>query len=142
MVAYFAPNLFILTGETSPVYQQAGSAIQRHLGCSPAGQDFFSFWEPQARPVLMQHFHMSHASRRAFCLSSALRAKGSILLLATLLLPVAADDAGRARFIGLSLAEDRPVFGPEAETSLQQLRHIAFAQGSGEEHPAAARAAG
>lgn len=129
-VEFFAPNLFILTGDKrgSPVYQLAGSAIQHHLGCNPADRDFCSFWELQARPALMQHFHIADADRRAFTLSSTLRSQGSLLLLSTLLLPMTADDPGRTRFIGLSLAEYRPVSGPDAGKGLQQLRRIAFVQ--------------
>lgn len=129
-VEFFAPNLFILAGEKrgAPVYQLAGSAIQRHLGCNPADRDYCSFFEPQARTELMPHFHIAEASRRAFTLSSTLRSAGSILLLSTLLLPVTADDHGRMRFIGLSLAEYRPVMGPDAGTGRQQLRRIAFVQ--------------
>jgi hypothetical protein len=129
-VEFFTPNLFILTGEphASPVYQLAGSAIQRHLGCNPADLEFCGFWESQARPALMRHFHIAHASRRAFYLSSTLRTPDSILLLSTLLLPVAAEEAGKARLIGLSLAEYRPVSGPDSGTGRQQLRHIAFVQ--------------
>jgi hypothetical protein len=127
-VEFFTPNLFILTGEqhASPVYQLAGSAIQRHLGCNPADREFCGFWEPQARPALMRHFQIAHASRRAFYLSSTLRTQDSILLLSTLLLPVTAEEAGKTRLIGLSIAEYRPVYGPERGTGRQQLRHIAF----------------
>jgi hypothetical protein len=129
-VEFFAPNLFILTGEKrgSPVYQLAGSAIQRHLGCNPADQDYCGFFEPQARAELMRHFHSADASRRAFTVSSSLRSQGSILLLSTLLLPVTADDPGKIRFIGLCLAEYRPATGPDTGTSRQQLRRIAFVQ--------------
>lgn len=129
-VEFFAPNLFILTGDrrSSPVYQLAGSAIQRHLGCNPADRDYCGFFEPQARSALMQHFHIAEASRRAFTLSSTLRSGGSILLLSTLLLPVTADDPGKTRLIGLSLAEYRPVMGPDAGTGRQQLRRITFVQ--------------
>lgn len=133
-VEFFAPNLFILAGEKrgSPAYQLAGSAIQRHLGCNPADRDYCGFFEPQARSALMQHFHIAEASRRAFTLSSTLRSGGSILLLSTLLLPVTADDPGKTRLIGLSLAEYRPVTGPDAGpdagTARQQLRRITFVQ--------------
>lgn len=129
-VEFFAPNLFILTGDKrgAPVYQLSGSAIQHHLGCNPSDRDFCDFWELQARAALMQHFHLADAGRRAFTLSSTLRSKGSMLLLSTLLLPVTADDPGKTRFIGLSLAEYRPVSGPDTGRGLQQLRRIAFVQ--------------
>lgn len=138
-VEFFAPNLFILAGDkrSSPVYQLAGSAIQRHLGCNPADRDYCGFFDPQARIALMQHFRIAEASRRAFYLSSTLRSQGSFLLLSTLLLPVTPDDPGRTRFIGLSLAEYRPVTGPDAGVGRQQLRRIAFVQA---EQPAPARA--
>jgi hypothetical protein len=129
-VEFFAPNLFILAGEKrgSPAYQLAGSAIQRHLGCNPADRDYCGFFEPPARADLMRHFHIAETSRRAFTVSSTLRSGGSILLLSTLLLPVTADDPGKTRFIGLSLAEYRPVAGPDMGTGRQQLRRIAFVQ--------------
>jgi hypothetical protein len=138
-VEFFTPNLFILTGEkgASPSYQLAGSAIQRHLGCNPADRDFCGFWEAGARPPLMQHFHIATISRRAFYLSSTLRTLDSLLLLSTLLLPVTADDAAKTRFIGLSLAEYRPLAGPRGGTGRQQLRRIAFVQ---EEQQARSRA--
>lgn len=136
-VEFFTPNLFILTGEqnASPVYQLAGSAIQRHLGCNPADREFCGFWEPQARTALMRHFHLAHISRRAFYLSSTLRTPDSILLLSTLLLPVTAEDAGKTRLIGLSLAEYRPIGRLEIATGRQQLRHIAFVQSDDQQAP-------
>jgi hypothetical protein len=129
-VEFFTPNLFILTGEkgASPSYQLAGSAIQRHLGCNPADREFCGFWEAGARSALMQHFHIANVSRRAFTVSSTLRTQDSLLLLSTLLLPVTADDVSKTRFIGLSLAEYRPLPGPQGGTGRQQLRRIAFVQ--------------
>jgi hypothetical protein len=126
---WLAPHIFILeiAGLGPPVYRLAGSAIQDFVSANPRGEEFYRYWDADAKPVLASYFERSAECGLAFRLSSTgLTSKTGAAEFESVIIPVRDCDARKRRFIGISLAAAERPAGTRPQGGLQHLRHIAF----------------